>query len=73
MTKTIFYPNNIYINKMETALIIYMILLFVLLTPGVLITLPPHGTKYVVALVHAVVFVLILNYTKEPVLNYFKQ
>ncbi len=35
------------------------VILFFLLTPGVLLSLPPGGTKYTVALVHALVFGLI--------------
>jgi hypothetical protein len=33
--------------------------LFYALTPGILLTLPPHGTKYEVAAVHAVVFTVL--------------
>lgn len=33
-------------------------LLFFLLTPGVLVSLPPGGTKLVVAATHAVVFAI---------------
>lgn len=47
-----------------------IILLFFLLTPGVLLSLPPGGGKYVVALVHAVVFSVLLTYRRDiPVLR----
>lgn len=35
------------------------VILFFLLTPGILVSLPPGGSKYMVALVHAIVFGLI--------------
>lgn len=35
------------------------IALFFLLTPGILVTLPPGGSKYMVALVHAIIFGLV--------------
>ena len=36
------------------------VILFFLLTPGILVSLPPGGSKYTVALVHSLVFGLIL-------------
>jgi len=42
-------------------------LLFVVLTPGILITLPPKGTPIVVALTHGVVFALIYAMTYKSV------
>ena len=35
------------------------VILFFLLTPGILVSLPPGGSKYTVAFVHALVFGLI--------------
>ena len=35
------------------------VILFFLLTPGILVSLPPKGSKYTVALVHAILFGLI--------------
>lgn len=32
--------------------------LFVLLTPGILVSLPPGGSKLTVAIVHAIVFAI---------------
>ncbi len=36
------------------------VILFFLLTPGILVCLPPGGSKYTVALVHSLIFGLIL-------------
>ena len=41
------------------------VILFFLLTPGILVSLPPGGSKYLVALVHALVFGLILWFLKS--------
>lgn len=59
-------------------MIFYATLLFILLSPGVLLTLPPIGgrmfmtgkTSIMAVLVHAVVFYLILSYRRQiPVIN----
>jgi len=39
---------------------VFIVLLFVLLTPGILLTLPPKGGKFIVALVHGIVFAVVL-------------
>lgn len=41
---------------MSLAVSVYAALLFFVLTPGILLRLPNKGSKFVVALVHAVVF-----------------
>lgn len=46
---------------------LYTVLLFVLLTPGILITLPPKGSKLMVAIVHGAIFALILYLTYRHV------
>ena len=38
------------------------IALFYLLTPGILVTLPPGGSKQTVALTHAVVFAVVSKF-----------
>jgi hypothetical protein len=43
--------------------IIYLVFLFYVLSPNVLLRIPPNGSKHVVALVHAVVFALVYYYT----------
>lgn len=40
-------------------------LLFVLLTPGVLLTLPPGGSVIIVAIVHAIVFYVVQVYLAQ--------
>lgn len=44
---------------------LYLAALFVAFTPGVLVSLPPKGGKYVVLAVHAVLFVLVWQYTNR--------
>jgi len=41
---------------MNILLFLYIVLLFVALTPSVLITLPPKSSKLVVALTHGAIF-----------------
>ena len=42
---------------------IYIVFLFYVLSPNVLLRIPPNGSKHVVALVHAVVFAVVYYYT----------
>ena len=44
---------------------IYAALLFFILTPAVLVRLPPKGGKYTVAAFHALVFALIFHFTAK--------
>ena len=48
-------------------MILYAFLLFFVLTPGVLVSLPPKGSKFVVALTHGLVFALIWTLTHKMV------
>jgi hypothetical protein len=50
---------------MSTLVILYSILLFFLLTPGILITLPRKSSKTIVALTHAIVFGIIYHLTHQ--------
>jgi hypothetical protein len=50
---------------MSVAVFIYAFLLFFVLTPGILLTLPPKGSKMVVAAVHAVVFAIVWVLTSK--------
>jgi hypothetical protein len=43
-------------------MLLYITALFVALTPGILLTLPAKGSKLVVAIVHAVLFAIILYF-----------
>ena len=46
---------------------LYVAILFVLLTPGILLRLPPTGSPLVVAIVHGAVFALVLCLTHKMV------
>jgi hypothetical protein len=46
---------------------LYAAILFFVLVPGVLLSLPRKGSKYVVAAVHALVFGLIYHFTHKLV------
>jgi hypothetical protein len=48
---------------------LYVAVLFVLLTPGILLRLPPTGSPLVVAIVHGAVFALVLCLTYKMVLR----
>jgi len=52
---------------MSIAMFIYAFLLFFVLTPGVLLSLPPKGSKMVVAGVHALVFAIVWQITHKMV------
>jgi hypothetical protein len=47
----------------------FIVLLFVVLTPGLYVTYPSNGSKFVVALSHAIAFALILYFTHTIVRN----
>ena len=46
---------------------LYAAVLFFLLTPAILVRLPPSGSKFTVAAVHALVFALIFHFTHKIV------
>ena len=48
---------------MNLAVAVYSAILFFLLSPGVLLRLPSNGSKNTVAIVHAIVFAVILYFT----------
>ena len=48
------------------------VILFFLLTPGILVSLPPGGDKYTVAFVHAVVLGLIMWFLKSRKLSNYE-
>ena len=48
---------------MGIVMFVYAFLLFFILTPGILLSLPPKGSKIVVALTHAFVFALVWHFT----------
>jgi hypothetical protein len=44
---------------------LYIAVLFVLLTPGILVRLPPTGSKLTVAVVHGIVFAIVYHFTHK--------
>lgn len=52
---------------MSVIVSIYTAILFFLLTPAILLRLPPNGNKWTVAIVHALVFGLIFHFTHKIV------
>jgi len=52
---------------MSVVMALYLVVLFVVLTPGVFVSLPPKGSKLVVALTHAVVFAVVYQLTHRMV------
>jgi hypothetical protein len=48
---------------------IYIVFLFIVLTPGILLRIPPKGSKLVVAAVHGIVFALVFCLSYKFVLN----
>lgn len=48
---------------------IFVALLFVALTPGVFLSIPPGGSKLAVAATHGVVFALVYHFTHKSVMN----
>jgi hypothetical protein len=54
---------------MNVVVTLYVALLFVVLTPGILLTLPKGGSKLVVAAVHGLVFAVVYHFTNKAVLK----
>ena len=52
---------------MNIVVALYCALLFFLLTPSVLLRLPPNGSKLTVAAVHALVFGVVIFFTQHAV------
>jgi hypothetical protein len=52
---------------MNWAVTVYAAILFFVLTPGILLSLPPKGSKMMVALTHGVVFALVFHFTHKMV------
>lgn len=52
---------------MNLAVAVFSALLFFLLTPGIVLRLPPNGGKMTVAAVHAVVFAVLYSLTHKLV------
>jgi hypothetical protein len=52
---------------MSLVVSIYAAILFFLLTPAILVRLPPGGSKWTVAAVHAIVFAILFHFTHKLV------
>ena len=52
---------------MNWFMMLFLALLFFVLTPGVLLRLPARGDVYTVAAAHAVVFALVWHFTHKSV------
>lgn len=48
-------------------MILYAALVFYVLSPGILLSIPPKGSKMMVAAVHALIFALVYHYTHKQV------
>jgi len=56
---------------MDIAMFVYSALLFFVLTPGILLRIPPNGNKRVVAAVHAIVFGLVWSLSHKLIWQSF--
>ena len=54
----------------EYLMSIFVAVLFFVLSPGVLLSLPPKGSLMMKAAVHAVVFAAVLYFAEDTVSNY---
>ena len=52
---------------MNLTMTLFTALLFVVLTPGLLLRIPPGGSTWTVALVHGLVFALVYHFTHKMV------
>jgi hypothetical protein len=52
---------------LNLAMLVYVAVLFYVLTPGILVTLPSRSSKMVVAATHAVVFAVVFKLTYKAV------
>ena len=58
-------------HRMNLAMILFTAVLFYVLTPGILLSIPPKGSKHAKALVHALVFALVYHFTHKAVWRFF--
>ena len=54
---------------MDLVMFLFTAVLFFLLTPGILLSLPPGGSKMVVAATHAVVFGLVFSLSHKMLMS----
>lgn len=55
---------------MYLGMAVFTALLFIALSPGVLLSLPPGGSKMTVVVVHALVFTAVYCLTHKMAMNY---
>ena len=55
---------------MKWLMSLFVAALFFVLTPGVVVSLPPGGSKLAVAATHAVVFAVVYHLTHKAVYHY---
>jgi len=55
---------------MNPILFLFAFVLFFVLTPGILLTLPPKTSKLMVAAVHAILFSLVFVFTNHWIMKY---
>jgi hypothetical protein len=55
---------------MNLTVMLFTVVLFVLLTPGIVTRLPPAGSKLTVAIVHGLIFALVYHFTHKMVFRY---
>jgi hypothetical protein len=58
------YVDILY-NNMNWIVTIYSAILFFILTPGILVRLPPKASNMVVTATHAVIFALVFHFTHK--------
>lgn len=56
---------------MHWFMVAFVAVLFFVLTPGVLVSLPPRSSKLVTAATHAAVFALVYHFTHHAVWKFF--
>jgi hypothetical protein len=54
---------------MNILMTLYVVILFFLLSPGVLVSIPPSSGKVTKAFVHAIVFGIVWHFTNKMVWN----
>jgi hypothetical protein len=55
---------------MQVYMTLFVAALFFVLTPGIIVKLPPGGNKYIVAAVHALVFAIVYTLVYKTVKNF---
>lgn len=55
---------------MNLIMFLFSAVLFFLLTPGILLSLPPGGSKMVVAMTHAIVFGAVMTFSHKMLMSF---